>query len=477
MKRSQIAETAVTVTSLGFGAAPIGNLFRAIDDETARAAVVTAWDGGIRYFDTAPHYGLGLSERRLGAALAAYPRIEFTISTKVGRLLVPNDAPTGSDLKSGGFAVDDALRRQYDYSRDGVRRSLESSLDRLGTDHVEIVYVHDPEDHMEAAVLEAVPALVELREEGVIGAVGVGMNFVAPLRRFVSETDIDVIMVAGRWTLVDRSAELLLEDCLDRHVAVVSAAPFNSGLLSRPDPPDDAHFDYGPAPAHVLAAARACAAACATHGTTLPVAALQFPLLHPAVTSVVAGMRTAEQCALNLQWATTTINPHLWDALPTPDPQSERASRIGGGGGERRSLARGISANTDCEKDICVVLLRPAVAISSVSRALVPLRRSRTGRAARGTSREWFRYSAKSGRSLSSAGCMTVARSMGVISATPASTCFTVSSPGLKFRNTRSASRGRALSNADSCRLRSGWWTHVLLGPRHRAGQGGSPAA
>jgi D-threo-aldose 1-dehydrogenase len=318
VRQSSVADTAVTVTDLGFGAAPIGNLYRAIDDETARAAVATAWDGGIRYFDTAPHYGLGLSERRLGAALAAYPRAEFTISTKVGRLLVPNDAPTGSDLESGGFAVSDTLSRRYDYSRDGVRRSLEASLQRLGVDHVEIVYVHDPEDHMDVAVLEAVPALVALREEGVIGAVGVGMNFVEPLRRFVSETDIDLIMVAGRWTLVDRSAATLLQDCLDRRVAVVSAAPFNSGLLSRPDPPDDAHFDYGPAPPDVLAAARACAAACAAHGTTLPVAALQFPLLHPAVCSVVAGMRTAEQCALNLQWAAAEIDPSRWDVLPEP---------------------------------------------------------------------------------------------------------------------------------------------------------------
>ncbi len=318
MTRSSVGKSGVTVTALGFGGASIGNLYRAIDDQTASRAVDAAWQGGIRYFDTAPHYGLGLSERRLGAALRERPRSEFTVSTKVGRLLVPNPSPTGSDLEAGGFAVQDTLRRAHDYSRDGVLRSLESSLARLGIDHIDIVYVHDPEDHMEPALRDAVPALVALRDEGVIGAVGVGMNFVEPLRRFVAETDVDVVMVAGRWTLVDRSAAPLLEDCVDRGVAVVAAAPFNSGLLSRPEPADDANFDYGPAPPEVLAAARACARACAAHATTLPTAALQFPLLHPAVCCVVAGVRTAEQCAVTLEWARTEIDAQLWSALPEP---------------------------------------------------------------------------------------------------------------------------------------------------------------
>ena len=316
MRRWSLGRTEVSVTELGFGAAPIGNLYRAIDDQTASLAVTTAWEGGIRYFDTAPHYGLGLSERRLGAALRERPRGEFSISTKVGRLLVPNPAPTGSDLENGGFAVQDALIRRRDYSRDGVLRSLDSSMQRLGLDRVDIVYVHDPEEYMEPALRTAVPALVEQREQRVIGAVGVGMNFVEPLRRFVAESDIDAVMVAGRWTLVDRSAAPLLDDCLERNVAVVSAAPFNSGLLSRSQPPDDAHFDYGPAPADVLANARACADACIARGTTLPTAALQFPLRHSAVRTVVAGMRTADQCTLNLEWAAEEIDERLWSELP-----------------------------------------------------------------------------------------------------------------------------------------------------------------
>lgn len=318
MTRAEIRGTGITLTGLGFGAAPIGNLYRAIDDETAAAAVDAAWDGGIRYFDTAPHYGLGLSERRLGAALRQRPRDEYVISTKVGRLLRPNPSPTGSDLAAGGFAVADDLMRVRSYSREGVLQSIEASLDRLGTDHVDIVYVHDPEDHMDTAIREAIPALVELRDQGVVGAVGAGMNYVEPLRRFVAESDVDVLMVAGRWTLVDQSAAPLLVDCSRKNVAVVAAAPFNSGLLSRPRPADDARFDYDTAPEDVLAAARACARACERRGTELPAAAVQFPLRHPAVISVVAGMRTQAQVDLNVSWMSARIDERLWAELPAP---------------------------------------------------------------------------------------------------------------------------------------------------------------
>src|SRR6266498_4109013 len=164
-------------TRLGFGAAGIGNHLHAVTDAQATALLEAAWEAGVRHFDTAPHYGLGLSERRLGAFLAGKPRAEFTISTKVGRLLVDNPAPTGSDLAAGGFAVPDTSIRVRDYSADGVRRSIESSLTRIGLDRVDIVLIHDPEDHMDAALHQAVPTLVELREQGVIGAVGAGMNF------------------------------------------------------------------------------------------------------------------------------------------------------------------------------------------------------------------------------------------------------------------------------------------------------------
>ena len=314
MKMNRLGRTQVQVSVLGFGAAPIGNLYTAIDDDEARAAIEAAWDGGVRYFDTAPHYGLGLSERRLGIALAERPREQFTISTKVGRVLVANPSPTGSDLAAGGFAVQDTLTRELDYSRDGVRRSLEASLSRLGLDRIDIVYIHDPENHMDTAITQAIPALIQLREQGLIGAIGAGMNFVEPLMRFVTETDVDVIMVAGRWTLIDRSAAPLLAACEERGVSVAAAAPFNSGLLARPWPAHDAHFDYGPAPAAFLAAARAAASTCTAHGTTLPHAAMQFPLQHAAVACVVAGMRTSDHVVKNVEWATVELPAGLFDA-------------------------------------------------------------------------------------------------------------------------------------------------------------------
>lgn len=318
MRQREIAGTGVSVTVLGFGGSTVGNLYRPVDDDTAQDAVAAAWDRGVRYFDTAPHYGLGLSERRLGLALQGRPREEYTLSTKVGRLLAPNPSPTGSDLEAGGFAVPDDLMRVRSYSRDGVLRSIEASLERLGLDRIDVVYVHDPEDHMEAAIAEAVPALVELREQGVIGAVGAGMNYVEPLRRFVAETDVDVLMVAGRWTLVDQSAAPLLNECADADVGVVAAAPFNSGLLARREPAEDAMFDYDRAPADVLEAARACARVCESHGTELPAAALQFPLRHRAVVSVVTGMRTPEHVDLNVSWMTAEIDERLWAELPAP---------------------------------------------------------------------------------------------------------------------------------------------------------------
>jgi D-threo-aldose 1-dehydrogenase len=305
----------LAVTELGFGGASLGNLYRPTGDDEAAAAVEAAWTGGIRYFDTAPHYGLGLSERRLGSALRGRPRADYVLSTKVGRLLGPNPEPTGSDLAAGGFAVPDDLVRRFDFSRDAVRRSLDESLGRLGTDRIDIVFVHDPDDHVDTAIDEAVPALVRLRDEGVIGAVGVGMNqWQAPLR-MVRETDLDVVMLAGRWTLLDRSGEPLLSACAERGVTVVAAAPFNSGLLARERPPADASFDYGPAPAEVLARAHTLADTCERHGTHLPAAALQFPLRTRAVASVVCGMRSDDQVRSTLDRFGEPVDDTVWGEL------------------------------------------------------------------------------------------------------------------------------------------------------------------
>jgi len=310
-----LGRTGIALTELGFGGAALGNLFQAVDDETAQRAVAAAVAAGVRYFDTAPHYGLGLSERRLGAALSGTDRAGFVLSTKVGRLLEANPTPTGSDLAAGGFAVPDDRRRRFDFSADGVRRSLESSLERLGLDRVDIVYLHDPDNHLDQAIEEAIPALVAWREQGVVGAIGVGMNECRGPLRFVRETSVDVIMLAGRWTLLDRSGAELLQECQRRGVGVVAAAPYNSGLLARPRPQPDATFNYSVADRELIDRATGLADTCERYGVTLPAAAVQFPLRHPAVVSVVAGTRNAAEVddAVN-RWA-TPIPEQLWREL------------------------------------------------------------------------------------------------------------------------------------------------------------------
>ncbi|MFF2374975.1 aldo/keto reductase [Streptomyces xiamenensis] len=300
---------------MGFGAATIGNLYRAISDETARATVDAAWEAGVRYFDTAPHYGLGLSERRLGAALAERPRDEFSISTKVGRWLEPSDRG-GSDLPIGGYEVPADFRRVWDFSADGVKRSLEASLERLGTDRVDIVYLHDPDDHWAEAVGAAYPALAALRDQGVIGKIGVGMNQWEMPAAFVRETDIDMVMLAGRYTLLEQPAlDDLLPLCTRHGVSVVAAAVFNTGLMSRPEVSDDARYNFAQAPKKQIARAREIAAVCARHDVVLPQAAIQFPLGHPAVASVVVGARTAQQMSDAAAWMRAPIPREFWEDL------------------------------------------------------------------------------------------------------------------------------------------------------------------
>lgn len=313
-QKRTIPGTDVQLPVLGFGAAPIGNLYREVPEQQALDAVTAAWEGGIRYFDTAPHYGLGLSERRIGAALAGRERSDYVLSTKVGRLLRPNTAPAGRD--SEGFDVPDNLARVRDYSRDGVLRSIEESLQRLRTDRLDIVYIHDPDDYWEEALEGAVPTLSALRDEGIIGAWGAGMNQAEMLHRFVAETDIDVIMLAGRYTLLEQGAARdLLPACLERGVAVVNVGVFNSGLLSKNRPVPGATYNYEAASRELLDRANRLARICESHGTTLPAAALAYPYQHPAVSSVVLGMRTPEQVTQNLDLAAQSVPPALWDEL------------------------------------------------------------------------------------------------------------------------------------------------------------------
>jgi D-threo-aldose 1-dehydrogenase len=309
-----LSRSRLRLTELSLGCAQLGNLYRAVDDDEAGATVDAAWNLGIRYFDTAPHYGLGLSERRLGAALAGRPRDEFVVSTKVGRLLEPVEPPVGRDDE--GFDVAATHRRVWDFSRDGVLRSLEESLERLGLDRVDIVYLHDPDDHWQEAVDTAYPALEELRAQGVVASIGAGMNQSEMLAEFVRHTDMDLLMLAGRYTLLEQGAlDELLPECADRDVGVVAAGVFNSGLLSRPVPPDSATYDYVTAPNEVLVRARRIASICEQHGTTLPAVALAFPLAHAAVVSVCVGARSPEQIESTAALHASNVPGAVWGAL------------------------------------------------------------------------------------------------------------------------------------------------------------------
>jgi D-threo-aldose 1-dehydrogenase len=311
----QLGQSTVAVTPLGLGCAPLGNLYAAIDDEQAKATVDAAWDAGVRFFDTAPHYGLGLSERRLGAALRARPRDDYVLSTKVGRLLVPN--PGGAGRRDDDiFAVPADLRREWDFSADGVLRSLEQSLARLGLDRVDVLFIHDPEGHADAAIRDAYPAVRELRSQGVVGAIGVGSCDWRVLHRFVTETELDVVMLAGRYTLLEQPAlDSLLPACLERNVSVLNVGVFNSGLLATDRPHEGLHYEYGRVPRDVLDRARAIAAVCARHGTPLPAAALAFAAAHPAVAAVVPGAQSPEQVHRNAELSANPPPAALWADL------------------------------------------------------------------------------------------------------------------------------------------------------------------
>lgn len=300
---------------LGFGAAQLGNIFRVTTQEEARGAVEAAWEGGIRMYDTAPHYGVGTSERRLGALLAPYPREEYLVSTKVGRLLVPG--PGDGDDMDNEFAVPNDVVREWDMTEEGIRRSHAESLERLGLDRVDILYLHDPEEApQEHSMDEALAALVAMRDEGLISRIGVGSKDADVLTRAVRTGLIDVVMMSGRYTLLEQPAAAeLLPACLEHGVEVVAVSVFNSGILSRPDVPDDAKYEYAGASAELLERARRFAALAAAHGVELPDLAVGYPLRHPAISSVVLGMRTADQVRQNLERSAREIPGELWEQL------------------------------------------------------------------------------------------------------------------------------------------------------------------
>jgi D-threo-aldose 1-dehydrogenase len=280
----QVGRTGVHVTELGLGTAQLGDLYRRSSDREACEIVDAAWEAGIRYFDTAPYYGLGLAERRLGHAIRGYARSEFVLSSKVGRVLSEDD-PTGY---------------RWDYSARGVRESLEQSLDRLGTTHVDIALIHDPQGRLDRALEEALPALEELKHDGVIGAIGVGSGVLDAHLPFAETGRVDVLMVAGRYTLLEQpAADRLFPLCEVKGISVLNAGVFNSGLLAADNPGPGSRYEYVEAPSESFARARELAALARRHGTSLPQAALAFAAAPSCVASVVVGADSADQVTRN----------------------------------------------------------------------------------------------------------------------------------------------------------------------------------
>ena len=269
-----------------------------------------SWDAGIRFYDTAPLYGHGLAELRVGKALSDKPRGEFTLATKVGRLLRADAPPEPGQSFRGTPPVNPV----FDFSYAGVMRSVEESRERLGIERIDILHIHDPDDHYDAALEGAYRALDRLRSDGVIGAVSAGMNQAEMLTRFAREANFDCFLLAGRYTLLDQVAlKELLPVCLEKGVAIIAGGVYNSGVLADPKP--GAHYDYQTAPPELIDRAQRIGAVCARHGVPIKAAAIQFPLGHPAVTSVVVGCRSAAQLDESIAMFELPIPSPMWQEL------------------------------------------------------------------------------------------------------------------------------------------------------------------
>ena len=315
---AEIGRTGLKISRLGLGGAPLAGLYQGVTHEAAARVVDTYLGHGLGFFDTAPLYGSGVSETRLGAALSsrdrghnAPARESFVLASKVGRLLVPDPA-RDQDVWSDDLPP---VGPVFDYSYDGALRSLEESLSRLGLDRVDILHIHDPDNHYEEAMEGSYRALVRLREGGVIRAVGVGMNQAKMLARFAAEGDFDCFLCAGRYTLVDHTAlDRLLPLCEARNVSIIVGGPYNSGILAQ-GAVDGAKFDYRKAPPHIVEKVRRIEAVCGRHGTPLKAAALQFPLAHPAVAAVIPGARSPEEVDENVRMFEVEIPEDFWSEL------------------------------------------------------------------------------------------------------------------------------------------------------------------
>jgi D-threo-aldose 1-dehydrogenase len=321
MEWRTIGATKLRVTQFGLGTAPLGGLYQPVPEEDAHATIARAWNEGIRFFDTAPQYGNGLSERRLGAFLKTKPRDEYVIATKVGRLLRVPAQSEGEDAYYKGTPPE---RPVFDFSYDGVMRAFEESLARLSTDRIDILHIHDPDQHYDAALAGAYKALDRLRGEGVIGAVGAGMNQSEMLTRFAREGRFDCFLLAGRYTLLEqRALDEFLPLCLEKRIGVFIGGVYNSGILA--GSVSGAKFNYEDAPAELVRKAERLAKLCERHGVPLKAAAIQFPLRHPAVTAVLIGPRNESELSDSQNMIKASIPDALWPELKTADLLDPRA--------------------------------------------------------------------------------------------------------------------------------------------------------
>jgi D-threo-aldose 1-dehydrogenase len=322
LKTRKLGRTNVSVTELGLGTAPLGELFDRIDDHEAGGLVASAWDGGVRYFDTSPWYGRGLAEHTLGRALYRKPRGDYVISTKIGRVLRRPLGPNAiKDQWLGGLE----FQTVFDYSYDGVMRSFEDSLQRLGINRVDVLLIHDldPWDHNPAALnayfvelkTGGWRALAELREAGVIGGIGAGFNSLGSIPRFLDLFDMDFFLLAMRYTLLEQEVlESEFPRCAERGVGIVIGGGYNSGILATGAVPG-AMYNYEPAGQAILERVSRIERVCARHGVPLPAAALQFPLGHPIVASIIPGAISRVQVENNVAAFRHPIPPDLWAEL------------------------------------------------------------------------------------------------------------------------------------------------------------------
>lgn len=313
MKNSDLVRlrTGIEVSRLALGTAAFGGLYSSVSDEDCTASVQRAIESGITFFDTAPHYGKGRAEQRLGNALRSYPRGSYVLSTKIGRLLTP------VEYEADDFFLDADTRvtRTFDYSPRAVRRSFEDSLTRLDLDSIDILFIHDPDDHEEQAMHQAFPELAKMREEGLIRAIGIGMNQSAMPTRFVLNTDIDMVLIAGRYSLLDQSAaDDLLPAALERGVDIIAAGVFNSGVLANPEDPN-ARYNYMPVSDEMRAKAMRIKGVIEESGYSLTSIAMRFPLRHRAVKSVLVGCRSAAEVDENVTHFNTEIEESFWESL------------------------------------------------------------------------------------------------------------------------------------------------------------------